>query len=116
MNEITYRPWGSYEVLKEGERFKVKLIVVQPKQRLSLQKHKHREENWTVVKGVANVTVGKENNKYREGETIHIPKKCLHRLENTTDEEIQIIEVQSGDYLGEDDIERFEDDYNRIKK
>jgi mannose-1-phosphate guanylyltransferase / mannose-6-phosphate isomerase len=113
MHEKVERPWGHYEILKEGEGFKVKSIVVEPGQRLSLQRHKHREENWIVVQGIARVTVNNNVVDYKPGEHVKIPKGSIHRLENPEKGQVEIIEVQNGDYLGEDDIERLEDDYDR---
>jgi mannose-6-phosphate isomerase-like protein (cupin superfamily) len=108
------RPWGSFAVLEEGEGYKVKKIIVKPFQRLSLQFHDHRDENWVVVKGTPTFVCGSEAKEYKTGERLFIPKKTLHRIENKTDTEIVIIEVQTGDYLGEDDITRVEDDYSRL--
>jgi mannose-1-phosphate guanylyltransferase/mannose-6-phosphate isomerase len=113
-----YRPWGHYQSLDQGPRHQVKRIVVLPGQRLSLQKHAHRAEHWTVVDGVADITVGPELGKLevltvRPGEHVHIPKGAIHRMANPGGKPMTLIEVQSGDYLGEDDIVRFEDDYGR---
>lgn len=109
----TLRPWGSYEIIGEGKDYKVKKIIVEPKKRLSLQSHNHRSENWVVIQGKAKVTLN--NNEYilKKGEAFFIPKKAKHRLENTGDILLKVIEVQNGDYLGEDDITRYEDDFNR---
>jgi mannose-6-phosphate isomerase-like protein (cupin superfamily) len=107
------RPWGSFHVLDEMPGFKVKRIVVNPGGRLSLQSHKHRGEHWTVVSGVATVTVGKSVRKLGRSESVDIPKGEIHRLENDGQELAVVIEVQFGDYLGEDDIVRYEDVYNR---
>ncbi|MEX0698065.1 MAG: mannose-1-phosphate guanylyltransferase/mannose-6-phosphate isomerase [Dongiaceae bacterium] len=113
-----YRPWGHYQSLDQGPRHQVKRIVVEPGQRLSLQKHAHRAEHWTVVEGVAEITVGMERDTLevktvRPGEHVHIPKGAIHRMANPGDAQMTLIEVQSGDYLGEDDIVRLEDDYGR---
>jgi mannose-1-phosphate guanylyltransferase/mannose-6-phosphate isomerase len=113
-----YRPWGYYQSLDVGERHQVKRIVVKPGGRLSLQRHQHRAEHWTVVQGVAEVTVGKalddlEVKTVNENETVEIPLHAIHRMANPGETPMAIIEVQYGDYLGEDDIERFEDDYGR---
>ncbi len=108
-----YRPWGFYESLIEGERFQVKRIVVAPGQQLSLQKHFHRAEHWVVVNGSALVTRDSEVVLLRENESIYLPLGCIHRLENPGRIPLTLIEVQSGAYLGEDDIVRIEDTYGR---
>lgn len=108
-----FRPWGSYESLIISERFQVKLIVVNPGQQLSLQKHFHRAEHWIVVSGVAEVTREDEVFDLSEDQSTYIPQGARHRLANRTDIPVELIEVQSGSYLGEDDIVRFEDDYGR---
>jgi mannose-6-phosphate isomerase-like protein (cupin superfamily) len=107
------RPWGSFHVLDEGRGFKVKRIVVNPGGRLSLQSHRHRGEHWTVVSGIATVTVGDRVVDLTRSQSLDIPKGDRHRLENNGTEVVEIIEVQFGDYLGEDDIIRYEDIYNR---
>lgn len=108
------RPWGSYESLRVGETFQVKHIVVDVAGRLSLQYHHHRSEHWTVVSGTARVTVGERVFTMTANESVYIPKGDVHRLENIGDEELHLIEVQCGTYLGEDDIVRLEDQYDRI--
>jgi mannose-1-phosphate guanylyltransferase / mannose-6-phosphate isomerase len=108
-----YRPWGFYESLIQGERFQVKRIVVPPGQKLSLQKHFHRAEHWVVVNGSALVTRDDETLLVRENESIYLPLGCVHRLENPGRIPLTLIEVQSGSYLGEDDIVRLEDTYGR---
>ena len=108
-----YRPWGSYETVDRGERFQVKRIIVNPGQRISLQKHARRAEHWVCVQGVARVTRGEDILTLRENMSTYIPVGCVHRLENPGTEPAHIIEVQSGDYLGEDDIVRIEDSYGR---
>ena len=108
-----YRPWGNYDSVHEGDRFKVKHIIVRPGQQLSLQAHRHRAEHWVVVRGTAKVTRGEETFMLSENESTFIPRGAKHRLENPTDAPLELIEVQSGDYLGEDDITRFEDVYGR---
>ena len=108
-----YRPWGSYDSVHEGDGFKVKHITVQPGQRLSLQSHRRRAEHWVVVRGVARVTRDGETFLVRENESTFIPKGAKHRLENPGVSPLDLIEVQTGDYLGEDDIVRFEDAYGR---
>ncbi|MBM6593709.1 mannose-1-phosphate guanylyltransferase/mannose-6-phosphate isomerase [Microvirga pudoricolor] len=109
-----FRPWGSYQSLDIGTRFQVKRIVVKPGGRLSLQKHFHRAEHWIVVSGTALVTVGEEQRIVRENESTYIPLGAVHRLENPGRIPLELIEVQSGSYLGEDDIVRLDDVYNRI--
>ena len=111
--EIVKRPWGSYEVLTESDGYKVKRITVVPGGRLSLQSHQHRAENWVVVTGTATVTVGENVQKVAVNEHVYIPLQARHRLENYTDDLVVLIEVQSGLYLGEDDIIRYEDIYGR---
>ncbi len=108
-----YRPWGFYEGLILGERFQVKRIVVTPGQKLSLQKHFHRAEHWVVVNGSALVTRDAETLLVRENESVYLPLGCVHRLENPGKIPLALIEVQSGAYLGEDDIVRIEDTYGR---
>ncbi|MCX7990637.1 MAG: mannose-1-phosphate guanylyltransferase/mannose-6-phosphate isomerase [Proteobacteria bacterium] len=108
-----YRPWGSYTVLLEGERYKIKKISVNPQSSLSLQMHHHRSEHWVVIKGTAKVTIGEEVHFVHENESIYIPKSTLHRLENPGKVVLEIIEVQNGEYLSEDDIIRIKDDYGR---
>ncbi len=109
----TYRPWGSYTVLEEGPRYKIKRIVVNPGERLSLQMHYHRSEHWVVVRGTARVTIGEEEYFLHENESVFVPKSTKHRLENPGKIPLEIIEVQNGEYLGEDDIVRFDDVYGR---
>ncbi|MCC6714616.1 MAG: mannose-1-phosphate guanylyltransferase/mannose-6-phosphate isomerase [Gammaproteobacteria bacterium] len=108
-----YRPWGSYEGVDAGERFQVKRIVVNPEGKLSLQMHHHRAEHWIVVRGTARVTRGEEIFLLTENQSTYIPVGVRHRLENPGTIPLELIEVQSGPYLGEDDIVRFEDAYNR---
>ena len=109
-----YRPWGSYDVLHGGDGFKVKHIAVNPGKRLSLQMHHHRAEHWIVVRGIAQVTRGDETFIVRENESTYIPRRTRHRIENPGTMLLEVIEVQSGSYLGEDDIVRFEDAYGRV--
>jgi mannose-1-phosphate guanylyltransferase/mannose-6-phosphate isomerase len=108
-----YRPWGFYESLIIGDRFQVKRIVVTPGRKLSLQKHFHRAEHWVVVNGSAQVTRDNETFLVRENESVYLPLGCVHRLENPGKIPLALIEVQSGAYLGEDDIVRIEDTYGR---
>ncbi|MFA5275689.1 MAG: mannose-1-phosphate guanylyltransferase/mannose-6-phosphate isomerase [Candidatus Omnitrophota bacterium] len=107
------RPWGSFTVLQNSPGFKIKLIEIIPHKRLSLQRHKERAEHWVVVSGVAKVTSGDKVVIVRTNESIYIPKTTKHRLENPTKHPVRIVEVQTGGYLEEDDIERFEDDYKK---
>ena len=108
-----YRPWGSYESIDTGERFQVKRIVVNPGAKLSLQMHHHRAEHWVVVSGTARVVCGEKEFLLQENESTFIPLGTKHRLENPGKVPLHLIEVQSGTYLGEDDIVRFEDTYGR---
>ncbi|GBR70474.1 mannose-1-phosphate guanylyltransferase/mannose-6-phosphate isomerase [Gluconobacter kanchanaburiensis] len=108
-----YRPWGFYESLIQADRFQVKRIVVEPGQKLSLQKHFHRAEHWVVVGGTALVTRDADQIMVRENESVYLPLGCVHRLENPGRIPLTLIEVQSGPYLGEDDIVRIEDVYSR---
>ncbi len=108
-----YRPWGTYETVDFSDRFKVKRITVNPGAALSLQKHHHRAEHWVVVKGIAQVTVGEKKITLSEDQSTYIPVGEFHRLENTGKSPLELIEVQSGSYLGEDDIVRVEDRYGR---
>jgi len=108
-----YRPWGVYETIDLEERFQVKRITVKPGAILSLQKHFHRAEHWIVVKGTAIVTRGEEEIVLKEDESTYIPLVYLHRLENPGKIDLELIEVQTGSYLGEDDIVRFDDAYGR---
>jgi mannose-1-phosphate guanylyltransferase/mannose-6-phosphate isomerase len=108
-----HRPWGYYESIDMGERFQVKRIVVIPGGKLSLQKHRHRAEHWIVVKGTAEVTVNDTVKNVHENESIYIPIGSVHRLANQGKIPLELIEVQTGSYLGEDDIERIEDIYKR---
>jgi mannose-1-phosphate guanylyltransferase/mannose-6-phosphate isomerase len=111
-----YRPWGTYEGVAEGERFQVKRISVKPGGRLSLQMHHHRAEHWVVVQGTARVTIGDEEIMLTENQSTYIPLGVTHRLENPGEIDLTLIEVQSGAYLGEDDIVRFDDIYGRGQK
>ncbi|MCX8029940.1 MAG: cupin domain-containing protein, partial [Brevinematales bacterium] len=109
-----YRPWGYYKILETGERYKVKRIVVESGQSLSLQMHYHRSEHWVVIKGTAQVTTGDHVQKVHENESIYVSKGAIHRLENLGKIPLELIEVQVGEYLGEDDIVRFKDIYARL--
>lgn len=110
------RPWGRYRVLEKSERYKIKKILVNPKETLSLQMHHHRTEHWVVIRGTAEVTVDNKTYFVHEGESTFVPKSTLHRLANRGKVPLEIIEVSNGEYVGEDDIERFDDKYGRIEK
>lgn len=107
------RPWGSFTVLDEGEGYKVKRIEVLPGKRLSYQKHRHRAEHWMTVQGTAKVTVDDVDHIVERGEKIDIPLGAAHRVANPGTERLIFIEIQQGDYLGEDDIIRLQDDFGR---
>ena len=109
-----YRPWGFYESIIDEERWQVKIINVKPGEKLSLQKHHHRSEHWIVVSGTANVEINEEEIVLHENQSSYIPIGAKHRLTNPGKIPLKLIEVQSGSYLGEDDIERFEDNYGRV--
>jgi mannose-1-phosphate guanylyltransferase/mannose-6-phosphate isomerase len=111
----TYRPWGSYTILEDGPRYKIKRIVVNRSERLSLQMHYHRSEHWVVIKGTAKVQIGDVEKYVHENESVYIPKSTLHRLENPGKVPLEIIEVQNGEYVEEDDIVRLSDVYGRDK-
>jgi mannose-1-phosphate guanylyltransferase/mannose-6-phosphate isomerase len=111
--ERTERPWGWYETMYEAAGHKIKRIGVHPGQQLSLQLHHRRAEHWVVVVGTAMVTVGEQVLQMAPGQHIDIPLGAVHRLANQTTEPVEIMEVQFGDYLGEDDIVRLQDDYGR---
>lgn len=112
--ETVTRPWGQYKVLHDSEYTKVKELTVNAGQRLSYQYHKHRQEHWVVVRGVATVTLDNIIEDFCYNEHINIPMGSKHRLANNTEEPLIIIEIQTGTYFGEDDIIRLDDDYDRI--
>jgi mannose-1-phosphate guanylyltransferase/mannose-6-phosphate isomerase-like protein (cupin superfamily) len=114
LHKTVERPWGTYTVLEKGQGYKIKRLFLKPGARLSMQLHRKRSEHWVVVAGVAKVTKGNETYQVRTNESTYIPINSKHRLENPEKDPLQIIEVQNGEYLGEDDIERFDDDYGRI--
>jgi len=114
LHRTVHRPWGTYTVLEEGRNFKIKRIEVKPGASLSLQMHRHRSEHWVVVSGQAKVTNGEREFVVDTNESTFIPAGNKHRLENATDRELVMIEVQSGSYVGEDDIVRFDDVYGRV--
>jgi len=111
-----FRPWGYYQSIDHGARYQVKRIVVTPGRRLSLQKHYHRAEHWIVVKGTAEVTCGDAVTIVHENESIYLPIGSVHRLVNPGKINLELIEVQTGSYTGEDDIVRIEDVYDRVEK
>lgn len=110
------RPWGSFTVLEEGIGYKIKRIEVKPGHRLSLQMHHHRSEHWIVVSGTAKVTCGEKETMLCTNQSTYVPACTTHRLENSGVIPLVLIEVQNGEYLGEDDITRYQDDYARDAK
>ena len=108
-----HRPWGYYQVLSDEPDHKVKRIIVYPGKRLSLQRHRRRAEHWYILKGTAIVTRDEEELRLNAGEAVDIPRGAIHRVMNPGTEDMAFIEVQTGDYFGEDDIERIEDDFGR---
>jgi mannose-1-phosphate guanylyltransferase/mannose-6-phosphate isomerase len=113
LHREVFRPWGSYDSIDNGDRFQVKRLVVKPGASMSLQLHHHRAEHWIVVSGTARITRGEETFLLEENQSTYIPVGAKHRIENPGKIQLQMIEVQSGSYLGEDDIVRFEDVYGR---
>ena len=113
LHREVFRPWGSYDSVDAGARFQVKRLTIRPGATLSLQMHRHRAEHWVVVKGIARITRGEDVFLLSENESTYIPVGTVHRIENPGSEPLQIIEVQSGGYLGEDDIVRLDDNYGR---
>ena len=117
LSTMTYdstRPWGFFENLDEQKNHKVKRITVKPGKRLSLQRHKRRAEHWFVLSGEAVVRIGSEDHVLKSGESVDIPREAIHRVGNNGTEDLVLIEIQTGDYFGEDDIERLEDDFARV--
>jgi glycosyltransferase involved in cell wall biosynthesis len=110
------RPWGFYEILSDTATYKVKRILVHPGKRLSLQRHRRRDEHWYVIAGAALVTLDERQLQLNQGDAVDIPRGTIHRVENRTAESMTFIEVQTGDYFGEDDIERLEDDFGRMEE
>ncbi len=110
---MTERPWGFFEILAESDDFKVKRIVVNPGHRLSLQRHRLRQEHWYIISGTARITLDKAEYNLEAGQSIDIAPCALHRIHNPGDTDLTIIEIQTGTYFGEDDIERISDDYDR---
>lgn len=113
LHREVYRPWGKYDSLDFGDRYQVKRITVKPGAKLSVQMHHHRAEHWIIVSGTAKVTNGDKTFMLSENESTYIPIGVVHALENPGMDQLEIIEIQSGSYLGEDDIVRFEDLYGR---
>lgn len=109
------RPWGTFTILDETPGYKVKRIEVLPEKRLSYQRHEHRSEHWMVVAGTAKVTLDGREIVLKKGETVDIPARSAHRIENVGQVPMVFIEIQTGTYFGEDDIERLQDDYGRVK-
>ena len=107
------RPWGSFTILEERVGFKIKLIEINPGKRLNLQRHKSRAEHWVVVSGRAKITIGGKVFSVDTNRSVYVPMGVRHRLENLAKVPVRIVEIQTGIYLGEDDIERFEDDFKR---
>ena len=113
MHRQVFRPWGSYDSIDSDEGFQVKRLIVNSGAVLSLQKHAHRAEHWTVVRGTARITLDDKEFDLGVNESTYIPIGAVHRIANVSDQPVHIIEVQCGDYLGEDDIVRLEDNYGR---
>ena len=113
-NQEDHRPWGFFIVLSDESDHKVKRIVVYPGKRLSLQRHRRRSEHWHIVNGEALVTLNDKEIPLKKGESVDIPVGAAHRIKNTGTENLVFIEIQQGDYFGEDDIERLEDDFGRV--
>ncbi|MBR2011909.1 MAG: phosphomannose isomerase type II C-terminal cupin domain [Alphaproteobacteria bacterium] len=116
LNETGNRPWGTWKCIAVGDKYIAKVITVNPHQSLSLQMHEYRSEHWTVVKGTPTITVGNNVREYQYGQSVDIPVKTKHRLENLTDNIAEVVEIQMGDILDENDIIRLEDIYNRTTR
>ena len=112
--DVEHRPWGRFEVLADGDDCKVKRLIVEAGQRLSYQRHEHRAEHWFIVSGRAVVTVDGTDHDLRAGQAIDVPRGAAHRIANPGSSDLVFIEVQLGDYFGEDDIVRLSDDYGRL--
>ena len=108
------RPWGTYMVVDHGPGFQVKRLMIRPGGAVSLQLHRHRSEHWVVTAGIARVTIGDEDTQLHVGQSVYVPQNTKHRLRNTGDEPLVVVEVQIGAYLEEDDIVRFDDLYGRV--
>jgi len=113
MKSIVNKPWGSFEIIDEGEKYKVKKIIVYPGGKLSLQSHEHRSEHWLIASGVAEIIIGEKIHYLKENDNIFIPRGSKHRLANLGSDNLIVIEMWFGDKLDENDIKRFEDIYNR---
>tara|TARA_Y100000389_G_scaffold31120_1_gene26348 strand:- start:21686 stop:23092 length:1407 start_codon:yes stop_codon:yes gene_type:complete len=114
MSNVTHRPWGSYEVLYREKYYLIKKLIINPKSSISLQKHEHRSEHWTITQGEINVTINNVESKLSSGQSVFVPIKTLHRIENQTKKTAEIIEIQMGNFLSEEDIIRYDDEYGRI--
>ena len=114
MTDVVNRPWGTYETILESDNYKVKRIVVKPNSQLSLQSHKYRSEHWIIVSGNGIVLLNDEKIEVFKDDNIYIKNGDKHRMSNNSSDDLVFIEVQNGDYLGEDDIVRYEDDYGRM--
>ncbi len=114
MQKKEFRPWGFYVVTFEGDGYSTKILHVNPKQQLSVQSHNHRSEHWTVVKGQAGILLDGKEYILNKGESIDIPLKAIHSLKNNTDVDLEVVEVQMGDILSENDIVRYKDIYGRV--
>ena len=111
----TDRPWGSFFILEDSNLVKVKRLLVNPGQRLSLQSHEHRDEHWVVIRGVASVTLDDTTEEYRYGQLVFVKRGTRHRIANSGTEPVEIIEIQTGDSFAEEDIKRYSDDYGRAE-
>jgi mannose-1-phosphate guanylyltransferase/mannose-6-phosphate isomerase len=111
---VCHRPWGTYSVLAEESQFKIKRIVIDPGQRLSLQLHYHRNEHWIVIRGTAKVSVGDKETYVHKNQSVYVAKAEIHRLENPAAEPLEMIEVQMGEYVGEDDVVRIGDVFHTV--
>ena len=114
LSEIEKRPWGNYHIIAKGNGYQIKEMNINPKNKQSLQKHKHRSEYWQVIEGEGKVYLEDSEIKLKTGDNIFIPKGSLHRLENTSKQNLMIVEIQIGDIISEEDIIRIEDDYGRV--
>jgi len=112
-NSLVYRPWGYFDSIICGDTYQVKIISVNPGAKISLQKHEHRSEHWVVISGIATITIGEKVFDLKVNQSTFIPSGEIHRLSNNQNGELKIIEIQTGNYLGEDDIIRFDDIYDR---
>ena len=115
MKSIVNKPWGSFEIIDEGEKYTLKKIIVHPGGKLSLQSHEHRSEHWLIASGIAKITIDDKTHDLKENDNIFIPKRSKHRLTNVGSENLIVIEMWFGDKLDENDIKRYDDVYNRDK-